>query len=78
MILFFSEILDLKKYFLSTFLWIRLKPKQTFYILKHFLKDTTVECSYSSGLHVDAVGPVLGRQSVLQVYPPMSWHQDTN
>ena len=32
-----------------------------------------VECSYSIGPHVDAVGPTLGRQSVLQVYPPMSW-----
>ena len=30
----------------------------------------TVECYYSIGPHVDAVGPALGRQSVLQVYPP--------
>ena len=33
----------------------------------------TVECSYSTGSYVDAVGPALGRQSVLHVYPPMSW-----
>ena len=39
MILFFPEFLDLKKYFLSTFLWIRLKPKQFFCIRKHLLKD---------------------------------------
>ena len=69
MILFFSEFLDLKKYFLSTFLWIRLK--QSFCIPKHLLKD-------SIGPHVDAVGPALGRQSVLQVYPPMSCLADTN
>ena len=30
----------------------------------------TVECSYSIGPHVDAVGPALGRRSVLQVYLP--------
>ena len=29
-----------------------------------------VECSYIIGPHVDAVVPALGRQSVLQVYPP--------
>ena len=33
MILFFYEFLDLENYFLSTFLWIRLKPKHTFFIL---------------------------------------------
>ena len=37
--LFFSEFSDLKKYFLLTFLWIRLKLKQTFCIPKHLLKD---------------------------------------
>ena len=36
-ILFFSEFSDLKKYFLSTFLWIRLKHKHTFWIPKHLL-----------------------------------------
>ena len=39
MILFFSEFLDFFKYFLSTFLWIRLKPKHTFCIPKHLLED---------------------------------------
>ena len=39
MILFFSGFLDLKKYFLSTFLWNRFKPKQTFCTHKHLLKD---------------------------------------
>ena len=31
--------------------------------------NLTVECSYRIGPHVDAVGPALCRQSVLQVYP---------
>ena len=39
MILFFSEFLDFYKYFISTILWIRLKPKQTVCIPKHLLKD---------------------------------------
>ena len=39
MILFFSKFLDFYKYFLSTFLWNRLKPKQTLCIPKHLLKD---------------------------------------
>ena len=39
MILFFLEFLNFSKYFLSTFPWIRLKPKQTFCIPKHLLKD---------------------------------------
>ena len=61
--------LDLKKYFLSTFLWIRLKLKQTCYTYLNTCWRT-VKCSYSIGPHVDAVGPALGWQSVLQVYPP--------
>ena len=28
--------------------------------------------------HADGIGPVLGRQSVLQVCPPVSWLWDTN
>ena len=76
MILFFSEFLDFLRYFISTFLWNRLKPKQTFCIPKHLLMD--FECSYSIGPHVDVVGPAQGRQSVLQVYHYMSRLQDTN
>ena len=37
MIYLFLEFLDFLKYFLSTFLLIRLKPKQTFCIPKHFV-----------------------------------------
>ena len=33
------EFLDFLKYFLSTFLWIRLKPKQSFCISKYLLND---------------------------------------
>ena len=33
----------------------------------------TAKCSYSIGPHGDTVGPALGRQSVLQVYPPMAY-----
>ena len=43
------------------------------YFLKYFffkISLNPVECSYSIGPPVDAVGPALGRQSVLQVYPP--------
>ena len=39
MILFFSEFLDLYKYFLLLFPWNRLKPEQTFCIPKDMLKD---------------------------------------
>ena len=39
MILFFSKFLDFYKKFSSTFLWNRLKPKQTLCIPKHLLKD---------------------------------------
>ena len=42
----FLEFLDFWKYFLSTFLWIRRKPKQTFCIPKRLLK-MTFKCSYS-------------------------------
>ena len=37
---------------------------------KELTKTFTVECYYSIGPHVDADGPELDRQSVLQVYPP--------
>ena len=48
MILFFSMFLDLKKYFLLTFLLIRLKPKQTFCIPKHLLKDAVQDVGICS------------------------------
>ena len=38
----------------------------------------TIECSHSIGPHADGIGPALGRQSVLQVCPPVSWLWDTN
>ena len=38
----------------------------------------TIECFHSIGPHADGIGPALGRQSVLQVCPPVSWLWDTN
>ena len=38
----------------------------------------TIECSHSIGPQADGIGPALGRQSVLQVCPPVSWLWDTN
>ena len=32
----------------------------------------TIECSHSIGTHADGIDPALGRQSVLQVCPPVS------
>ena len=38
----------------------------------------TIECFHSIGPHADGIGLALGRQSVLQVCPPVSWLWDTN
>ena len=38
----------------------------------------TIECFHSIGPHADGIGPALGRQSVLQVCPPVSWLWDTS
>ena len=38
----------------------------------------TIECSHNIGPHADGIGPALGRQSVLQVCPPVSCLWDTN
>ena len=37
-----------------------------------------IECFPSIGPHADGIRPALGRQSVLQVCPPVSWLWDTN
>ena len=38
----------------------------------------TIDCFHSIGPHADGIVPALGKQSVLQVCPPVSWIWDTN
>ena len=53
-----------------------MKPEETQTNYLHTWR--TIECFHSIGPHADGIGPALGRQSVLQVCPPMSWLWDTN
>ena len=50
---------------------------RVFRLIKIFLINISMNPikthTYSIGPHVDAVGPALGGQSVLQVYPLVSW-----
>ena len=63
--------------FLQIFLInISMKPEET---QTHYLYTwRTIECFHSIGPHADGIGPALGRQSVLQVCPPVSWLWDTD
>ena len=68
MILFISEISDLKQYFYQHFYEFSENPSK---LSVH--KNTcwrTVECSYSIEPHVDVVGSALSRRSVLCGNPP--------
>ena len=63
--------------FLQIFLInISMKPEET--QTNYLYTWRTIECFHSIGPHADGIGPALGRQSVLQVCPPVSWLWDTN
>ena len=47
-----------------------MKPEET--QTKYLYTSRTIECFHSIGPHADGIGPALGRQSVLQVCPPVS------
>ena len=50
-----------------------MKPEET--QTNYLYTWRTIECFHRIGPHADGIGPALGRQSVLQVCPPVSWHQ---
>ena len=63
--------------FLQIFLInISMKPEVT--QTNYLYTWKTIECFHSIGPHTDGIGPALGRQSVLQVCPLVSWLWDTN
>ena len=53
-----------------------MKPEET--QTNYLYTWRTIECFHSIGPHADGIGPALGRQSVLQMSPPVSWLWDTN
>ena len=53
-----------------------MKPEET--QTNYLYTWRTIKCFHSIGPHADGIGPALGRQSVLQVCPPVSWLWDTN
>ena len=72
----YSEFLDFYKYFLSLYLWNRLKPKQTLCISKHLLKDDWMFLQHwaTCWCHRPSVGQTIS----VAVYPPISCLKDTN
>ena len=52
-----------------------MKPEET--QTNYLYTWRTIECFHSIGPHADGIGPALGRQSVLQVCPPVSWLYET-
>ena len=63
--------------FLQIFLInISMKPEET--QTNYLYTWRTIECFHSIGPHADVICPALGRQSVLQVCPLVSWLWDTN
>ena len=63
--------------FLQIFLInISMEPEET--QTNYLYTWRTIECFHSIGPHAVGIGPALGRQSVLQVCPPVSWLWDTN
>ena len=64
----------------ATAIWadvnISMKPEVT--QTNYLYTWRTTECFHSIGPHAFGIGPALGRQSVLQVCPPVSWLWDTN
>ena len=63
--------------FLQIFLInISMKPEVT--QTNYLYTWRTIECFHSIGPHADGISPALGRQSVLQMGPPVSWLWDTN
>ena len=63
--------------FLQIFLiTISIKPEET--QTNYLYTWRTIECFHSIGPHADSIGPASGRQSVLQVCPPVSWLWDTD
>ena len=68
--IFFSILIFLQKILII----ISMKPN-------YLYTWRTIKCFHSIGPHADAsdgIGPALGRQSVLQVCPPVSWLWDTS
>ena len=58
------------------FINISMKPEET--QTNYLYTWRMIQCFHSIGPHADGIGPALGRQSVLQVCPPVSWLWDTN
>ena len=70
--IFFRIFIFLKIFLIN----ISMKPEVT--QTNYLYTWRTIECFHSIGPHADGIGPALGRQSVLQVCPPLCWLEDTN
>ena len=64
---FFQNFIFLQIFLIN----ISMKPEVT--QTNYLYTWRTIECFHSIGPHADGIGPALGRQSVLQVCPPVSW-----
>ena len=73
MFLFFFRIFIFLQIFLIN---ISMNPEVT--QTNYLYTWRTIECSHSIGPHAYGIGPALGRESVMQVCPPVSWLWDTN
>ena len=71
-IIFFRIFIFLQIFLIN----ISMKPGET--QTNYLYTWRTIECFHSTGPHADGIGPALGRQSVLQVCPPVSWLWNTN